>query len=105
MQATIARPLPASKTLVVMLALLAGLILGGVGGYFVSDLSRTTASATVSATNSASSSYAASLAASAARHAAQERADSGSAYGLGQNLEQFRAGERASADPSPLATP
>jgi hypothetical protein len=102
MQATLTRTAYASRTLLVMLVLLVGLIVGGVGGYFISDLSRT-----VPRTPGASLSPSADIAGSMARHAATERAEADSATGsaLAQSMARHAATERADANPWALSAP
>ena len=97
MQATVSRTVQASQTLFLALVLLVGLVLGGVGGYLVNDLSRAvSASASASQPNApdaisqimtrhaaieraeASPFTPADFAASVARHSAQERAEASS---------------------------
>jgi hypothetical protein len=126
MQATVTPTAQVSRTLLATLVLLAGLILGAVGGYFINDLTRATTSASLSQTSSPGSDYALSMARhaaseraeanpytaadfalSVARHSAEERAeaDSASVSTLAQSLARFRVGERAAANPLASSTP
>jgi uncharacterized membrane protein len=97
MQATVTRPAQVSRMLLVTLVLLAGLILGGVAGYFINDLTRTTASASFSHTSSPG------IAASMARHAATERAEANpySAAAFALSVAKHSAQERAEASSTP----
>jgi len=95
-----------SRTLVVALVLLAALILGGVGGYFINDLSRTaptTTSANLSQTRSAESD----LSLSMARHAAAEHAEANpyTAADYALSVARHAAQERAEANPSVSSKP
>jgi hypothetical protein len=102
MQAIILRTGQVSRTLVVGLVVLAGLILGGVGGYFINDLSRTVpnvSSASPTQTSAADSA----LALSAARHAAMERAEANpyTAADFALSVAKHSAHERAEAPSAP----
>lgn len=102
MQATLTRTAQMSRTLLVALVLLAGLILGGVGGYFINDLTRvapTTTSASLSQTSSPGSDFALSM----ARHAAIERAEANpvTPADFALSVARHSAQERAEASSTP----
>jgi hypothetical protein len=97
MQAVISRTGRPGRTPLAVLALVAGLTLGGVGGYSINGLLRPslTTPAAAHIVNSSSD-----FAVSAARHAATERAEAGDLLGseLAVSAARHAASERAEAD-------
>ncbi len=81
MQAVISRSGRVGQTPVVVLAVVAGLMLGGVGGYSINGLLRPS-SITSGAAHIQTNSSGTYLAASAARHSASEHEDAGTVSGL-----------------------
>ena len=99
MQATLTRTAQVSRTILVALVLLAGLILGGVGGYLINDLTRATTSASLSNMSPPGTDYALSM----ARHATQERAEANpfTAADFALSVARHSAQERAEASSTP----
>jgi hypothetical protein len=94
-----------SSTILVALILFAGLMLGGVGGYFINDLSRSAPGAP-SASSSQTSPWGSDFARSVARHAATERTetDSTTGYNFALSIGRHAASERAEATSSVSST-
>lgn len=96
MQAVISRSGRAGRTPFALLALVAGLTLGGVGGYSINSLVRASVATSTAAHIQKSSTD---FAVSAARHAATERAEAGAVVGneLAVSAARHAASERAEA--------
>ena len=96
MQATLFRRARDGQTPLVLLALAAGLTIGGVGGYSINGLMRPLATAS-SVADTRTNVSDTDLALSAARHAATERADALDGTDLAASTARHASSERADA--------
>lgn len=96
MQAAISRSKLVGQTPLVVLALIAGLALGGVGGYSINGLLRPS-STTLAPVDIQANSSGTNLAASAARHAATEHAEAFNGTDLAASMARHATTERVEA--------
>jgi hypothetical protein len=102
MQAVISRTSQRSRAYLIGVLLIAGVVLGGLGGYLVGDLGRPATGAQVVSQPKAPRP----IAAGVARHAASERVEAGSApIDFATSVARHEAQERADANGNQLAAP